>query len=385
MQVFNYFSAIGIAALASTAALADTQMSVDDVPVNLAFSGFVRADYGNGNRYSAADGEDRLGVTKSLLLLSATTEDIQAILDFGGTVLTDSNVNPGNGGNNVGIKDAFIVIGAGKTTGFTVSVGAQPLLFGLKPNGYPSDSSLQTNIDYGADGAFAVSQQAGPSLIGSYHFTPDLSVRFGTFDLAESNAVNTTTPATNGSKLKDNLFLLLRGNNLGGTGLYGTVGAERIYVGASGALVGLTSGFGPAVDDGRGIYSAGVGFKQSLFDVSVEYIHLDKAIEDTRSDERYIRAHAEVHPAADWTAYADYSNGHQLGASTYRIGGNWQFRRHLGLTVEYSRDEFKSSNGLYSGSTPVTGAGGVVTEVPVYGEVRPPNIESVDARLTFTF
>lgn len=375
---------IGAGALVSSMVLADARLTVDDYPVDLSWSGFIRADYGNGDRYAAADGEDRLGVTKALLLLTASTQDVQAILDFGGTALTDSNVVPGNGGNNVGIKDAFIIVGAGKVTGFSFSAGAQPLLFGLKPNGYPSDSSLQPNIDYGADGAFAVSQQAGPSLIGTYKFTPDLSVRFGTFDLAESNAVNTTTPATNGSKLKDNLFLLLRGNNLGGTGLYGTVGAERIYVGGSGALVGSTSF--PVVDSGRGIYSAGVGFKQSLFDVSVEYIHLDKAIVNTRSDERYIRAHAEVHPAPQWTAYADYSNGNELGASTYRIGGAWQFRRHLGLTVEYSRDQFSSTNGLYSGTTSVFGAGGVVIgQVPVYGGVRPPDIESVDARLTFTF
>jgi hypothetical protein len=384
MRAFNCIAGIGIGALASAAALADTKVSVDDVPVNLAFSGFIRADYGNGDRYSAADGEDRLGVTKALLLLSASTEDIQAILDFGGTALTDSNVAPANGGNNVGIKDAFIVIGAGKATGFSFSAGAQPLLFGLKPNGYPSDSSLQTNIDYGADGAFAVSQQAGPALIGTYGFTPDVSVRFGAFDLAESNAVNATTPATNGSKLKDNLFVLLRGNNLGGTGVYGTVGAERIYVGASGALVGLSSG--PVVDTGKAIYSAGIGLKQSIFDVSVEYIHLDAAIVNTQSDEHYIRAHAQVTPVTGWTAYADYSNGHELGASTYRIGGNWQFRRHLALTVEYSKDQFSSTNELYSGSTfVVSGGGTVVSEVPTFGGNRPANIESVDARLTFTF
>jgi hypothetical protein len=383
MQGSKFYTGIVLGLMASATALADAQLSVDDVPVDLAFSGFIRADYGNGNRYSAADGEDRLGVTKSLLLLTASTEDVQAILDFGGTVLTDSNVNPGNGGNNVGIKDAFVIVGGGNKTGFSFSAGAQPLLFGLKPNGYPSDSSLQPNIDYGADGAFAVSQQAGPSLIGTYKFTPDLSVRFGVFDLAESNAVNATTPATNGSKLKDNLFVLLRANNLADLGIYGTVGAERIYVGARGALVGNLSG--PAVDDGKAIYSAGVGFKQDLFDVSVEYIHLAAEIENTRSNEGYVRAHAEVHPIPKWTAYVDYSHAQELAASTYRIGGAWQFRRHLALTVEYSKDEFKSNNELYSGSNFVLGPGGVAVEVPTYGGVRPPNIESVDARLTFTF
>jgi len=361
---------------ATSLALADTTVSVNDVPISLDFSGFIRADYGNGDRYAVADGEDRLGFTKSLLLLSAKTEDIEAILDFGATALTDSSLAPNNG--NVGVKDAFIVIGAGKTTGFTFSAGAQPLLFGLKPNGYPGDSSLQPNIDYGSDGGFAVSQQAGPSLIGVYKFTPDVSLRFGAFDLVENNALNGFTTATNGSKLKDNLFILARGANLGGTGVYATAGAERIYVGAAGALLGLPGS--QVVDASKNIFSAGIGWTQSIFDVSVEYIHLDAAIVDTQSDEHYIRACASVKPAPGWTAYVDYSNGHELGASTYRIGGNWQFRRHLGLTVEYSKDTFKSDNGLYAGGVnPPFGTGAT------YGVPAGPNIESVDARLTFTF
>lgn len=385
MKGINYLAGITLGVFTAAATLADAQVSVENVPIDLGFSGFVHADYGTGNRYSTAVGQDRLGVTKSLLLLTASTEDVQAILDFGGTVLTDSNVAPANGGNNVGIKDAYVVIGAGKPTGFSFLAGAQPLLFGLRPNGYPSDSSLQGNIDYGAGGAFAVSQQAGPAVIGIYKFTPDLSLRFGTFDLAQSNAINNTTPATNGSKLKDNFFILLRAKNLADTGLYGTLGGERIYVGASGFLVGLSST--PVVDASRTIYSVGIGLKQSIFDVSVEYIHLAAAIVNTQSDESYIRAHAEVQPLPRWTAYADYSNAHELGASTYRIGGAWQFRRHLGLTVEYSKDDFSANNRLYSGTTFVLGtpAGTLGSNVPVYGGNRSSNVESFDARLTFTF
>jgi len=362
---------LAISLIGSATALADTNVSVNDVPVTLGWSGFVRADYGNGDRYSVADGEDRLGFTKSLLLLSATTEDIQAILDFGGTGLSQSQ-----GGSDIGIKDAFIVIGAGQTTGFSLSAGAQPLLFGLRPNGYPGDSSLQPNIDYGgagAAGAFAVSQQAGPAVIGTYKFTPDLSIRFGAFDLAESNTGNATT-ATNGSKIGHNLFILLRGNNLGDTGLYGTVGAERIYVGLPGGPLG-TQGGGPVggvmVDNSKTIYSAGVGFKQDIFDISVEYIHLDGAIVNTQDNERYIRAHASVQPVIDWTLYADYSNGHEIGVSDFRVGVNWQFRRHLAFTAEYSRDSYSSTNELYTGDG--------------YGTTPPPNVESVDLRLTFTF
>jgi hypothetical protein len=307
------------------------------------------------------------------LLLSATTEDVQAILDFGGTIFNDGVDN-----GSAGIKDAFIVIGANNKTGFSWSVGAQPLLFGLRPNGYPGDSSLQANIDYGAAGGFAVSQQAGPSIIGNYKFTPDESLRFGAFDLAESNSANVTT-ATNGSKIKDNLFLLWRGTNIANTGIYATAGAERIYVGLAG---GPNGGLGPVVDGSKQIYSAGVGFKNEIINASAEYIHLNANIVNTASDERYIRAHVDVTPVPHWTAYADYSNGHEVGASTYRIGGVWQFRKHLGFAAEYSKDTYRSTNGVYAGSRDVEG-GGVV---PVYGMTpTPANVESVDLRATFTF
>lgn len=352
----------GVCMVGVSPALAQSTMSISNVPLTLGWSGFIRADYGDGSRYPVADGEDVLGISKSFLVLTANTEDIQAVLDFGASVLTDANVNPNDNGQ-VGVKDAFIVIGAGKATGFSFSAGAQPLLFGLKPNGYPGDSSLVPNIDYGVDGAFAVSQQAGPSLIGDYKFTPDESLHFGAFDLAQSNAISGFTLATNGSKLKDNLFLLWRGNHLLNTGAYATAGAERTYVGSAG---------GEVVDRDRPIFSAGVGFKQGPVDVSVEYIHLDSAIVNTATGERYIRAAASVQPADQWIVYADYSNGHELGASTYRIGASWQFRTHLAFTVEYAKDDF-SSNGIYTG----TGA--------VYGTVPSPNIQSGNVRLTFTF
>jgi hypothetical protein len=369
-----YLASAVVCGLGSSIALADSTVTVDDVPVNLAFSGFVRADFGAGDRYPTAYGEERFGSSKDLLLLSATTEDVQAILDFGGTIFNDGVDN-----GSAGIKDAFIIVGAAKKTGFSFSVGAQPLLFGLRPNGYPGDSSLQANIDYGADGGFAVSQQAGPSIIFNYKFTPDESLRFGAFDLAESNSAN-VTQATDGSKIKDNLFLLWRGNNIANTGLFATVGAERIYVGLAGGPIG---GTGPYVDATKAIYSAGVGYKNQFIDASVEYIHLDGAIVNTESDERYVRAHVDVSPAPHWTAYADYSNGHELGASTYRIGGIWQFRKHLGFTAEYSKDVFSSSNGLYAGYSfdGTTGS----TPAYVYGTTPAANVESVDFRFTFTF
>jgi hypothetical protein len=365
-----YIASAAVLGLASQLAHAAATVTVDDVPVDLAFSGFVRADFGTGDRYPTEYGEERFGSSKDLLLLSVTTEDIQAILDFGGTIFNDG-VNNGS----AGIKDAFIIIGANNKTGFSWSVGAQPLLFGLHPNGYPGDSSLQANVDYGANGAFAVSQQAGPAIIFNYKFTPDLSVRFGAFDLAESNAANNTEGATNGSKIKDNLFILFRGDNLGDTGVYATVGAERIYVGATGGPLG-EEGF--LVDGSKTIYSAGAGWKNDFLDASVEYIHLDAAIVNTENDERYIRAHVAVTPAPQWTIYADYSNGHEIGVNDYRIGAFWQFRKHLRFTAEYSKDVYSSTNETYY-QTDSSATGNA------YGTAQPPNAQSVDLRATFTF
>jgi hypothetical protein len=369
-----WLASAAVCGFTASVAIADATVSVDDVPVDLAFSGFVRADFGTGDRYPTGYGEERFGSSKDLLLLSATSEDVQAILDFGGTIFNDG-VNNGS----AGIKDAFIVVGANNKTGFSFSVGAQPLLFGLRPNGYPGDSSLQANIDYGAAGGFAVSQQAGPALIFNYKFTADESLRFGAFDLAESNAANVTT-ATNGSKIKDNLFLLWRGNNIADTGLYATAGAERIYVGLAGGPIG---GLGPVVDGSKSIFSGGVGFKNDLVNASVEYIHLDANIVNTAAAERYVRAHVDVTPVAHWTGYADYSNGHELGASTYRIGANYQFRRHLAFTAEYSKDIYSSTNEIYNGGVNLLTA--TVTPSALYGIVPPPNVQSVDLRATFTF
>ncbi len=367
-------SVIALSMTASASAFAEATLNVNNTSIALDWSGFVRADYGVGDRYSKADGEDRLGFTKSLLLLSATTEDIQAVLDFGGTGLSQSQ-----GGSDIGIKDAFIVIGRDKP--LSISAGAQPLLFGLHPNGYPSDSSLQANVDYGGGGGFAVSQQAGPSVIGTYKFDPNLSVRFGAFDLAESNTGDTTT-ATNGSKIVDNLFVLLRDDNIAGTGLYGTLGAEEIYVGLPGGPLG-TQGGGPVgtspfsqVDKSKGIYSGGIGFKKDIFDVSIEYIGLNAAIVNTLDNERYIRFHGQVEPIVDWKFYADYSNGHELDVSDYRIGASWQFRKHLALTGEYSRDDYGSDRKVYTGY-------GNGYQLPPGVTLQ--NVQSVDLRLTFVF
>src|SRR5215831_3101342 len=321
----NFRSTVRGASLLASTGIAFSTLAATGEQLDVSVGGFIRADYGVGDRYPVSSGGDRLGISKAALSVTAQQDDIKGVFVVGGQALTDGD--PNNNGN-VGIKDAFIVVGAGKTQGFWFSVGAQALLYGLKPNGYPGDRSLQPSIEYGGAGGFAVSQQAGPSIVGTYAFTPNESLRFGAFDLNSSNA---HAAPTNGSKLTNNFFLLWRGANLFDTGLYATAGAESIYVGGT-------------VDTSRVLASAGIGYKQGIFDASIEYVHLDKDIVARPDDERYIIAEFTVQPIPDWTFYADYSNGHEIDAKTYRIGANYQWRKHLAFSVEGSKDDVRAGN-----------------------------------------
>ena len=301
----------------------NTHAAEDDTEPTVAFSGFIRGEYGVGDRYPEARGEDRLGISKAALAADVRYEGIQGVFVIGTERLTDGN--PDNDGN-VDIKDAFIVIGGQKERGFSASIGAQALLFGLKPNGYPGDRSLQPSIEFGGAGAFAVSNQAGPSLIGTYKFSPAVSVRFGAFDLDSDNGTG-LFPPTDGSSLGDNLFVLVRANDLLMPGLYAAAGLESIYVGG-------------AVNDSKSIATVGVGFKQGLIDASVELMQLDAEIVGATDDERYVVAELALLPNDQWTVYFDWADASESEANTLRVGAHYQLMRHLILSAEYSKDEF---------------------------------------------
>lgn len=333
---------IWLAPLTSCSLFSSVACAAEEAKPSISVDGFIRADYGNGDRYSQARGEDRLGVSKAALGITATYEDIQGVFVAGTERLTDGNSD--NDGN-IDIKDAYIVVGAGKETGFSFSAGAQALLFGLKPNGYPGDRSLQPSIEYGGAGAFAVSQQAGPSIIGNYKFSPKLSLRFGAFDLDADNATG-IAPPTDGSELTDNLFVLARGEDLIIPGLYAAAGVESIYVGG-------------AINDSQMIFSAGVGYKLGIFGASLEFVQLDGEIVGVTDNEQYVVAEFTVLPNSEWTVYADYSMADELDADTLRVGASYQLRKYLGLSFEYSQDSFDRT-----GAT---------------------DVDSVDVRLTFTY
>lgn len=318
------------------------QAADEELQPVVTFGGFIRADYGAGDRYPEARGEDRLGVSKAALAATVHYDRIKGVFVIGTERLTDGN--PDNDGN-VDIKDAFIVVGDDSRPGFSWSVGAQALLFGLKPNGYPGDRSLQPSIEYGGAGAFAVSNQAGPSLIGTYKFDQGFSVRFGAFDLDADNAVG-AIPADDGSQITDNLFVQLRSDDLFATGLYATVGVESLYVGG-------------AVNDTKRIFAAGLGWRQGMFDASVELQRLDGEIVGTSDDEQYLVAELTFLPNKEWTIYADWATAKGLDADTIRVGANYEIMRHLTFSAEYSKDDFD-----FSGAR---------------------NVDSVDVRLTLTW
>jgi hypothetical protein len=323
-------------------ALTGTVWSATEVAPGVSIGGFIRAEYGAGDRYPEARGEDRLGVSKAALAVTAEREDIRGVFVAGTERLTDGN--PDNNGD-IDIKDVFIVIGANQERGWSGSFGVQPLLIGLKPNGYPGDRSLQPSIEYGGAGAFAVSNQAGPSLIGTYKFNPTMSLRFGAFDLDADNT-GSAIPPDEGSKLIDNLFVQWRGDQLFGSPLYASVSLERIYVG----------GF---VDDSQTIATAGVGYRSGMFDVSLELIRLDQEIVGAADDESYVVAEFTFNPNERWTAYADVAQADELDAMTYRVGAVYQLRKFLSLSLELSNDDF---------------------DTPGFDDA-----DSVDLRLTFTY
>ena len=318
---FHWEALVLSTALVSTAAMAEGEVAGADPTIE--FGGFIRADYGSGDRYPLDRGEDQLGVSKAALATTVRHEGVTGVFVVGAERLTDGS---SNADGDVDIKDAFIVLGDPEGPGFSWSFGAQALLFGLKPNGYPGDRSLQPSIEYGGAGAFAVANQAGPSVIGVYRAGDAFNIRFGAFDLDADNATG-FAPATDGSDLSDNAFVQIRANDLFGSGLYASAGAESLYVGG-------------AIDDSHHLAAAGVGYRRGPFDISVELMRVDAEIVGLPEDERYLVTEASFDLTHRWTAYADWADARELDASTVRLGAHYKYSRYVTLSSEYSRDKF---------------------------------------------
>ena len=321
------FSFTLLSLLVSSAAFADDHKPKVDV------SGFIRFDYGAGDRYPEDEGEDRTGISKAALALTGQQDNIKGVLVVGTEALTTDN--PSDDGN-VDVKDAFIVIENVEGSALTLSLGAQPLLFGLKPNSYPGDHSLQESIEYGSvQGSVNVAGQANFSVISRFKINDSLSIESGIFD-QDSAPGATDSFEDEGSTIIDNAFTQLRVNNLNGSGFYGVVGVETVYLEAD--------------DDNYTIVDLGVGFNNGLFDISAEWISIEEELAVAAAqranifglvndDETYFVVESSVKVAPKVSLYADWASADELDVDTIRIGADYFYHPSLKLSAEYSVDD----------------------------------------------
>ncbi len=325
----------------ATASQAEQEINLNAEDLSIKVGGFIRADVGGGDRYGDANDDDRIGISKAAFAVLPTYQNIKGVFVIGTEITSDSRSDEDG---NVDIKDAFVTVSFGPVD---FSVGALPLLFGLKGAGYPGDHTIQSSVEFGAGGVFAVSNQAGTSAVVDWNFAENMSLRLGVFDqrdYQDSGSKAATDPTIdNGSGIADNAFALLRGEHLFDTGLYFSAGFERRYV-------------GDTVDDSKNIWAAGAGWNSKMFELSGEYQALDEAFNGTSDDDSYVIAEAAFKPGAKYRIYADYSDADEADVTTYRGGGNYFYNKHAMFTLEYARDDLPNDD-----------------------------VNSVDARITLTF
>jgi len=289
--------------------------------IKVTLSGWMRVDYGLGNRFGDANGRDELGVSKMALKTLAQYENFDFVAVLGSTILSDVP-------NDTSFKDLFVVWHEVGDTQAVLSLGAQPILFGLKPNGYPGDRSLVPSIEFGGAGAFAVSNQAGPSARVTYPVAGIGELEAGVFDTAATTSGGGTV---DGSRIYRNYFGQLRVTDVGVKGLNGVAGVEGIYVG------GTDDSVEPVVD-------LGIGYGNEHFDASLEYITLDQNITATTDDETYVVAEFTAFLSQGWSAMADFATADELDAKTMRLGTQFAMNEHVDVNLEFAHDDL--SNGL---------------------------------------
>lgn len=305
--------------------------------------GFIRFDVGAGDRYGDTNANDGLGISKAAVAIKPSYKNVQGIFVLGTEVMTYNNETTGN----IDIKDAFLVTTIGS---IDITTGAAPLFFGLKPEGYPGDRSIQGSVEYGARGAFKSSNQAGPNAALQWNATATESIRLGVFDQPAPVVVPPTVPATTGSGLIDNALIQVRSTNIASTGLYANLGFERLYI--------------AGLDESKNIIAAGAGWKNNMIDVSAEFVSLAKEVVKTTDNESYLIAEATFMPSARSKVYLDYSMASKMKIMTIRAGANYNYDEHTMFTLEYAYDDVKTDT---------------------QAAIATGSLNSVDARITFSY
>lgn len=304
--------------------------------VQSALFGYMRGVYGNGSRYGAINGYDRIGLSQFAVGVEAKMKDNYRFVGlFAADVLST-----GGSGANVGIKDTFIDIASVANSDFGLTLGAQPFMMGLKANGYPGDHSIQPSIEFmnifGTEStagdltrrSFAVSQQAGPSGVITYNMNKENRVVVGAFDTDEQAPTK-----KRGSAVHQNIFGYFKSDRLAIDNLKFFAGWETRFQGVS------TNG---ATEYGETypIYDVGAAYKIAMVDVSVEYISVDKHFSGTKSNETVMVAEAEGHINSRNSIYIDYGNAKEMEVTTWRGGYVHHVNEHLLAQAELSQDVF---------------------------------------------
>jgi hypothetical protein len=289
--------------------------------------GFAGFAYVAGNRISDANGDDQLGNVIAALETDVEFENFKFVGVLGGSIFSGQPAD-------TGFKDLFLVWNAIGGTDFTARAGAQALLFGLKPAGFPGDRSLESSLEFGGAGAFAVSNQAGPSVIVEHPLAGLGRLEVAVFDT--SATTSGTAGSLDGSGVYRNFFAQARLEHLGLEGLYGVLGYEGRYVGQ-------TSG-GTRVDSTEPILVAGLGFASERFDLSLELQTLDENIAETADTESYTIAELTVFASESLTAFLDFADADELGNSTLRLGGILDMNAHASFQLEFAHDEIDGAS-----------------------------------------
>ncbi len=339
---------IRVALISALLAPAGAMAAGDDVKLNV--GGFVWGDAGFGDRYSSSD-DDRIGVFKAAVTMSPEYKNTRAVLVLGADDMFGGNAGQ-NGASSTGDIKAQEVFAGIKWDllggSLDTTIGKQPLLFGLKPNGWVGDRSISFGLEYGGAGGVNVSGQvqtaiiadwswggsSGGSAVSSIGSDGSWSIRFGMFD----TDVSPNSGSDGGSSMTDNWMIQARGDDLLGLGIYGNVGYEqRDVLGSS-----------------EGIISVGAGWQFGMFDLSLEYQGIDEALTNLvpgTGDETQIIAEATANINEAWLVYLDYATADKMDVDTVRLGTTWMYNDHVDFTAEYSDDSYASNMSALDGSS----------------------------------
>ena len=302
------------ALLASTGAKA-----AGDVDLNI--GGFVWGDVGFGDRYDASD-DDQVKVAKAAISISPEYENVRAVAILG----VDNALN-GSGSDSADFQEIFVGLKTDLLGGtLDTTIGKQPVLFGLKPNGWVGDRSVVDGLEYGVAGGINVSGLVATSVIFDWSFGGGGSGSSGS-SIGDDGSWSVRGGFAEGgvdTGLSDTYFVQFRGDDLFGTGIYGNAGFASV-----------DGGTGFAEGD---VISVGAGIMIGQFDISLEYQGIEDTIAGTADDETQIIAEATFNLNEQWAFYADYATADEADVDTLRVGTSYAYNDHVTGWLEYADD-----------------------------------------------